>query len=217
MKIDSKASYGGVPSLAIRDFLRKNRDSAFSTDLVQEGLGVSEKKSQAVLNALISDGYLTTGEYGLEMTIGGNAFANASAGPLIRREVAEEVLAGLLDRAKHVNSSRGEFLYVVENVILFGSMLSDKPRVSDVDVVVELKRKSTDDFLQATKERVRAAKAKGRRFSGFMSELFWPYHEVQTFLKDRSAALSLIVTEEEDKWVRTVPHNLVYSLAGDRQ
>jgi len=82
--------------------------------------------------------------------------------------------------------------YSVESVVVFGSYLTDRTKLNDLDIGVELtrrgKEKATDEKLQ--KERIARAFACGRRFGNLVEELFWPRTEVLLILKNRSRVIS---------------------------
>lgn len=101
------------------------------------------------------------------------------------------VLRELLARVKAVNA-RQDLAYRVESVVVFGSYLSKAKRVNDLDVAVELKRRSTDDvtwerLCNASHERAAAA---GRRFRNVVEQVGWPQLEVLGILKNRSRTIS---------------------------
>jgi hypothetical protein len=62
-----------------------------------------------------------------------------------------------------------EYVYRVEHVVLFGSMLSDVDRLGDVDVAVLLQPKVNEEaaFQEWSMARRRSAEAKGRNFYGY--------------------------------------------------
>jgi predicted nucleotidyltransferase len=126
-----------------------------------------------------------------ETTIQGNALALAKAGKPVSRATADRVLQEFLDRVKRVNE-QSELAYIVESVVVFGSYLTDRTKLNDLDIGVELtrrgKEKATDEKLQ--KERIARAFACGRRFGNLVEELFWPRTEVLLILKNRSRVIS---------------------------
>ena len=126
------------------------------------------------------------------LTIKGQTLANASAGRLLHRKTAERLLAQFLERVQRVNSTQ-EFVYRVEHVVLFGSILSDIDRLGDVDVAVQLQPKvdKDDAFQEWSMARRRAAEAKGRSFRGVFDWAIWPTQEIFLQLKARSRGLSL--------------------------
>ncbi len=122
----------------------------------------------------------------------GRALANASAARPLLRKTAERLLVQFLNAVQCVNGTQ-EYVYRVEHVVLFGSMLSDIDRLGDVDVAVQLQPKvdKDDAFQEWSMARRRAAEAKGRNFRGVFDWAIWPTQEVFLQLKARSSGLSL--------------------------
>jgi hypothetical protein len=58
----------------------------------------------------------------------GEAFANASAAKPVSRKTAETLLQQFLERLGTVNSSP-DYVYRVENAVLFGNMVSEAERL----------------------------------------------------------------------------------------
>jgi hypothetical protein len=148
------------------------------------------------------------------LTIKGQALANASAAKPIHRKTAERLLDQFLERVKRVNDTQ-EYVYRVEHVVLFGSMLSDIDRLGDVDVAVQLQPKvdKHDGFQEWSMARRRAAEAKGRNFRGVLDWAMWPTQEIFLQLKARSSGLSLHDFSEVEK----LPNVRYKVLLGDPQ
>jgi predicted nucleotidyltransferase len=127
-----------------------------------------------------------------ETTIAGNALGMAKAGKPVSRESAERILREFLIRAQSVNEQL-QLAYVVESVVVFGSYLSNKKQLNDLDIAVELKAREADNAAQENLRKERLAKAfeSGRRFSNIVAEVFWPEKEVLLILKNRSRTISL--------------------------
>lgn len=101
---------------------------------------------------------------------------------------ADRILSKFMDRVRQVNSNPS-FLVMVKKVVVFGSYLTDAPRINDIDIAVELARKENHpmvlnkDRAQIAIDLSTAAEEKGRHFSSFIDRLEWPEHEVRLFLK----------------------------------
>lgn len=130
-----------------------------------------------------------TDEPTYRLTVKGGAFKNASAAKPVFRTTAEEALVKFLARVRDVEADP-RCLYVVDRVILFGSMLDpNRDRVSDVDLAISV----------ADNKKVRAAA--GERIAGsvFLTEMNGGRHSsgykgevsVLKYLKSRSRVLSL--------------------------
>jgi predicted nucleotidyltransferase len=142
-------------------------------------------------------------------TSNGNALACATAARPLLRESARKKLDEFLTRVRFVNSPDSQFVFWVGEVVLFGSMLTQKPKVSDVDVSVRLDRKYKGDaFLKAADLRVSVAQQNGRSFRDILERAYWAESEVRLYLKNRSRSISMIEWNEE--WLRTQPHEVIY-------
>jgi predicted nucleotidyltransferase len=127
-----------------------------------------------------------------ETTIAGNALGIAKAGKPVSRKSTERILREFLNRVRSVNKHR-QLAYVVESVVVFGSYLSGKKQLNDLDIAVELKAREADDATQEKLRKESLAKAfeSGRRFGNIVEELYWPEREVILILKNRSRTISL--------------------------
>jgi hypothetical protein len=200
MRIISEELIAGYPALEVRDFLRRYRLTGFSIEAAEDALVISSRTATIFMNKLKGLGFVDevgrdkwNGHRAFVLTIKGQALANASAARPLHRKTAERLLAQFLERVQRVNNTQ-EYVYRVEHVVLFGSMLSDIDRLGDVDVAVQLQPKidkKDDAFQEWGMARRRAAEVKGRNFRGVFDWAMWPTHEVFLQLKARSSGLSL--------------------------
>jgi hypothetical protein len=132
------------------------------------------------------------GDAGYEITIKGNAFANASASKPIRRSTADIALRHFMERLDRLNAS-GEYVYRVESAVVFGSMLSVAERLGDVDIAVHLQPTITQEveFRSRREARRLLASRRGTHFSSTVDWVLWPRTEIFRALRARARALSL--------------------------
>jgi predicted nucleotidyltransferase len=213
MQIDSNTEIAGVPILEVRRFLRETRPSCCWSERWLTGiLHLSDRRCKAVVAQLLGAGYIErsqTSEDGWQNTVKGNALASASAAKPLHRQSAQKKLDEFLDRVRLVNSLNCEFLCWVEEVVLFGSMLTRKMRLSDIDVSVRLERKLQGEaYTKAAALRTQLAIEKGRSFKSFIEELDWPEREVSLFLKNRSRAISMVRWNSD--WLAAQTHQVIY-------
>jgi predicted nucleotidyltransferase len=85
------------------------------------------------------------------------------------------------------------YLFTVRRVLVFGSYLSDREQINDIDVAVELVDKiaEPDKRVEAYEKKAREAHRAGRHFGTYLAELSWARDEVLLFLKSRSRSISL--------------------------
>jgi predicted nucleotidyltransferase len=194
MYLDPKSEIAGVSALSVRDFLKRWQRRDWSVESVAESLKLSAARARALVARLIALGLATPSrEFGRRYvnTIAGNQLANASAARALTRTTAERKVAELLARVQDVNSNP-YYLYRVTRVRVFGSYLTDVPRLNDIDLVVEIASKAPDHTIahELDMERVDVALRAGRQFSNIVDEQFWPQNEVILHLKARSRAYS---------------------------
>lgn len=127
MRIESTAEVAGLPALEVRRFLRETmRNYGWDRQSLQAELKLSDRRCAAVLRRLYEEGYIEASPSfrgAWRNTTKGNALASASAAKLLRRQTADQKLSEFLDRVHFVNSPACEFLYWIEEVARFGSML----------------------------------------------------------------------------------------------
>jgi hypothetical protein len=197
MHITANQSIAGYPAKRVRDFLRTRQSGAIFNEVALAELALKPKAAHDLLNQLVVMSLLKEigkheGSPFFTLTSQGLNFADASAAKPIHRKTAERILAEFMQRLERVNAT-SEYLYRVDTVILFGSMLSDIERLGDVDVAINLEPKVREEA--ALKEwqmaRRRAAEIDGKSFPSYLEWLCWPMTEVQRQLKARSHCLSL--------------------------
>jgi hypothetical protein len=138
MRITSDQSIAGYPALQVRQFVRKCRFINFPTEAAENTLMLSADAAANFLSKLADLGLIEKSHERerkqlFQLTRKGQALANASAAKPIYRKTAEYVLAQFMERVHKVNATP-EYLFQVNNVVLFGSMLSDGERLGDVDI-----------------------------------------------------------------------------------
>lgn len=221
MRISKGEIIAGHPALAVRTFLRRYRSFTMSAAAAAQDLDTDERQGGEFLSGLESLGLiepaeapLPDGEAGYEITIKGNALANAMAAKPIRRSTAEFALRQFMDRLNRLNAS-GEYVYLVVSAVVFGSMLTDADRLGDVDIAIELEAKVSGDveFRSWCEERRRLAMRRGSHLGSTFEYVVWPKTEIFRALRARARALSL---HEWDQVVR-MPGVRYRVLHGDRR
>lgn len=207
MRIESDQTFADVPAMRVRDLIRNvGPNGLFGVEFAESVLGTSEKQSKILIDELERRGFIerdcSTSEW-WRTTLKGSALALATAAKPIRRHSAEDILKRFLKRVLLVRDN-AHYLLRVEQVVLFGSMVTESQTVNDIDLGISLQRKEPDDDIY--KERAdqlrRAAAASGRRFPRDADWFAWPATHVKLFLKSRSRALSI---HPLDDWVRNQP------------
>jgi predicted nucleotidyltransferase len=203
MYIDKNSKISQFPALKVRDLLRKLKGSPFALEQVSYYLEEDLDSTKQLLSNLEKDGYIEKSEYfskpGFwDVTLKGSSLSLASATKPIKRQTAKKVLQEFMERVNKINQD-SYYLYKVSKVIVFGSFLTNKERINDLDIAVKLLPKISDPKkqLHVEQQRIKEAYESGRSFNNMIDELFWPYNEVMYFLKSRKRTISLHTTDDD--------------------
>lgn len=224
MRINTKDILFGQPILkiraVIRDAMAGRLDNLLQDELdtrLAKLLGTSNPVARVVLKRLLDEGYLelqkeTSGSTTLNKIIEtekGRRFGVSAANPAITRQKADGLLNDLIERVKQVNATK-ELVYYVERIKVFGSYLSDKELLGDIDVALKLsKRFEGDTLIQQKQKRIELAIKQGRNFRDWNEQFDWPHREVMLLLKTKKKGLSLH-DEDFDDVVKKTETRTVY-------
>jgi hypothetical protein len=197
MNINSKDNMFGLPILLVREVLRQavkgrlwgnSRDEVIRK--VAQILKQSTATAQKLIKSLLKEKYIAWKkenfpeyiQYEIKETEKGRRFGIAKATAPISRAKASELLQDLIERAKSINENP-EFVFYVERIEVFGSYLTEKELLGDLDVGVQLSRRyNGSQFTKHNQQRIKLAKSSGRRFNNSTEELNWPFWEVMLML-----------------------------------
>lgn len=217
MNLDKNSLICGYPASLIRKVFQRIQGYQVYAQFFSHQMKIKRKDAAILVSALAEEGYLernipSFGEERFSITIKGNSLAMASLAPPISRQTANKKVSELLERVKIVNTS-DEFLYKVKRVAIFGSYLTDKARINDVDVDIILQEKHPRN-TQLAKENacIQKASDQGKEFRNYTDQLFYPQNLTRKFLKHRSRALSL---HYGDDILTQTEYKIVYELEGE--
>jgi len=224
MRLNPKDTLFEQPILRIRNVIRdammerlKSREKDYIEERVATILKQPKLVAKKVLKQMEQEDYIVLKkvkygnnfQYELTETEKGSRFGVATGNPPISREKAAQLLNELIERAKQVNANK-ELVYFVEIIKVFGSYLTDKEILGDLDVAIKLTRKyEGDQFKNENHKRADFAKASGRVFSSYLEEICWPQREIMLLLKTKKKGLSLH-DEDEDEIVKRTTTKIVY-------
>ena len=122
----------------------------------------------------------------------------------IKRETADRILKKMVQTAEEINSApETQFMYFVSKVVVFGSYLTEKERLGDIDVAVEIEgRWKTGEEFNRLLEAVCETKLSG------VPDVLYPYQKIITTPRNRSKSLSLHPIEEIDRG--KFPHKIIF-------
>ena len=203
MYIDKNSKISQFSAIKVRNLLKRLKDNPFNLGQVCYYLKEKPKKIIKFLSDLEDEGYIEKSKNIINpqhwtVTLKGSRLSLASAAKSVKRETAEKRLQEFMDRVEKVNNDK-YFLYKVSKVVIFGSFLSNKDRINDIDIAVKLSPKISDPERrrEIEQQRIKEAYKSGRTFNNFVDELFWPHNEVMHYLKARKRTISLHTTDDE--------------------
>jgi predicted nucleotidyltransferase len=122
----------------------------------------------------------------------------------IKRETAGRILKKMVQTAEEINSApETQFMYFVSKVVVFGSYLTEKERLGDIDVAVEIEgRWKTGEEFNRLLEAVCETKLSG------VPDVLYPYQKIITTLRNRSKSLSFHPIEEIVRG--NFPHKIIF-------
>jgi len=113
----------------------------------------------------------------------------------IDRTKADQLVAEIVRRAKEINA-RPELAMTVEEIRAFGSYITDRTDLGDIDLAVRFERKPGKDFVAWNIER---ANASGRQSLNFFQQITYGETEVFRLLKGRSPYIALHYAHDLEK------------------
>jgi hypothetical protein len=121
----------------------------------------------------------------------------------ITRLRAEAVLTAFMERVREINKDR-RCTFQVDVVVVFGSYLSDRPRIGDVDVAVRLRPRYRSK--KERKEVEQAVTALAPHVPAILDHRIWPSRKVISTLKAKQTAVDVRgIGELELAFQRGVP------------
>jgi predicted nucleotidyltransferase len=122
----------------------------------------------------------------------------------IKRETANRILNDIVQRAEAINASpESEYMYYVSKILVFGSYLTPKERLGDIDVAIKIEgRWATDKGYDRLLGKVCRKKVSGD------SSVLYPYQKIITTLRNRSKSLSFHPIEEVARG--NFPHKIIF-------
>jgi hypothetical protein len=229
MRITPNQQLFNFPADEIRRLMRACGTNCLSDRFVALTLNIPRKEATSLLNALKRHGFIaevTLGNWApevlsavhknggklYELTIKGHALRMATARKPIKRKTAERLVAQFLGRVEQVNKDP-DLLYWIDEVIAFGSYITEAPNLGDIDLGVRYSRRTRDETLWITlyKRSLDMAQASGRHLATVIDKVGWPQREIEMRLRNRSSSFHLQELREEGDFIQTLPHVLLYT------
>ncbi len=208
MNITSDQMIAGFPAMKVRLLLRYIQTcDAVTNKFIAHIMDINDSQARRLSGKLEEMGFLSKlnpteqkklakiykPRYTwLKATELGHSLAFASAAPRIKRATAEALISGFMDRVRRVNEADG-YCYRIGAVVLYGSALSDRQNLGDIDLAIYLTPRVDDSeaFLKLTQAKIHQAYDQGRRFRNLADQVLWPRNEIRMFLKNRKRSISI--------------------------
>jgi len=223
MSLTPGQQIAGYPAMEIRWLMRRMRPyRGVTAKFIADVLKVGVDQVEPIVSQLIKLGYIqsvdlrddriwfTPTDLGISLSL-------ASAAKRITRKTAERTVTEFMNRVDIANA-RGDFLFWITSVVVYGSYLTDRESLGDVDFAVELTWREADEkkHHKLIWDRVHAARNAGRHFGNITEEVSWCQEEILLLLKSRKRSVSIHLLDELKELAREKP--LRYRvLSGDRQ
>jgi predicted transcriptional regulator/predicted nucleotidyltransferase len=191
IKLSPADRIAGYPAIEIIKFLKKLAQQTLDTEEAASFLKLDLKSTKALLNQLASVENLISPQDSnhWDLTDKGELYAEASLSSRVKRQTASDILNELPAIAESINSDNN-LAYRVERLAVFGSYLSDKDRLGDVDIAFDLFPRLSDHSEQFKLMKSRAEVSR-KRFSEVLHQLAYSQNEVLLKLKARRKSISL--------------------------
>lgn len=125
----------------------------------------------------------------------------------MKRSTAERLLRELIGRVESIQGD-DSLAYRVSDLVLFGSYLSDREDLGDLDVAVNIVRRFEGDEQLCIEEERREATCPAS--ADFILRLFWPNEEVLRMIRNRSAWIQLTSIERDREVIFSGPHRYIW-------
>lgn len=219
MIVDPKSVLFGLPSMTVRQVLRKfpfGVNGGFgwgvATLVVKDEVAAKKLVQDLVQAGLLKEETFQGSELFYERTTEGNRLAMASARPM-KRATAKRKLQELLVRCGQINAD-SKYCYFVPRIVVFGSYVGNKDPIGDLDVAFENADRYSREGLSEGRGPMHAAWERSKKrapdWLDWMGRLSWPETEFKKALKAGSQGLSLHDLGTDKKVVLSGPHFTVF-------
>jgi predicted nucleotidyltransferase len=223
VQLRSGQEIAGFPALKIRDLLRKIGDGSIREEWLLDK-GFHPQEASQLFEALVQHLYIEPnrniherdGRY-YKLTEQGLSIARASGAKRVQRETAARALTDFMVRVREVNENP-KFLMMVTEVVIFGSYLSDKENLGDLDIACKCEFKfAFPDPQTFAKKLSEHFKASGRSSKGSLVDMYWPWEQVHLYLKNRKRTISLHGMEQVEMMIKKSGDFRFEVMLGDRE
>ena len=193
----------GRPSKEARAILRLDEGNGFDFSTVARLSRTEDDEIRWFMADLVTDGWLRQDAPNHWVVTDKGREIQVTSRERITRLRAQAVLTAFMERVREINKDR-RYAFKVDVVVVFGSYLSDRPRIGDVDVAVRLRPRYRSKKEQ--KEVERAVTELAPHLPAMFDNRIWPSRKVITTLKAKQTAVDVRgIGELELAFQRGVP------------
>ncbi len=198
--IDKGSKILGYSIVGVRDFIRYFVTTSVPKSVLKKLNINSEKEFNTLLNSLIENDYIEVIKHkhngktykSYEATDKGLELCRAKCVKRMTRDKADEVLSGIMKRVVEVNENP-YYLYKITNFVLFGSFITDKESLGDIDISFDLEFKDTSVSKENYEElMINKRRAHENNCVDLLSSLVYGKSEVEKFIKNKSPRIHIV-------------------------
>ena len=121
----------------------------------------------------------------------------------ISRKTADRIVSEVVERAKVINASPyPKFMYFVKKIAVFGSYLTDKEKLGDVDIAVLLERKEECERGNWEDDADECIRIHNKNVYNFFQVMSFPEKIVYQTLRNKSKSLSIHQYDELERMIK---------------
>jgi len=131
----------------------------------------------------------------------------------ISRKTADRIVSEVVERAKEINASPyPKFMHFVKKIAVFGSYLTDKEKLGDVDIAVLFERREEVARGNYEDDADECIRIHNKNVYDFFQGLFFPEMIVKQTLQNRSKSLSIHYYDELERMIENwdTKHKVIY-------
>jgi predicted nucleotidyltransferase len=121
----------------------------------------------------------------------------------ISRKTADRIVSEVVERAKEINASPyPKFMHFVKKIAVFGSYLTDKEKLGDVDIAVLLERKEECERGNWEDDADECIRIHNKNVYNFFQVMSFPEKIVYQTLRNKSKSLSIHQYDELERMIK---------------
>ena len=131
----------------------------------------------------------------------------------ISRTTADRIISEVVERAKEINASPyPKFMFSVKKIAVFGSYLTDKEKLGDVDIAVLLEGRKEGASGDHEDNALECIRIHNKNVNDFFRVMTFPQTIVHQTLRNGSKSLSIHQYDELERMIKEwdTKHKVIY-------